>query len=483
MKAIMNSKQHHITDEKDKIPTAQKVAYGLGAMSTNVAVNSFSNMTLLIYNSGLGVSSVLLGIAQFVPRFWDALTDPMVGNMSDNTRGRFGRRRPYIFIGAFALGLAFAMLWMAPKGWNEYAAFGYILAVSLFFFTAATIYDVPRGALGYEMTDDYHERTRLFSYCSFFINVGAITTPWLYFFATRKMFKDEVEGMKYAGIAMGTLMLFGGLVCAILCKERRTEQVKFQPRVAFWDGFSMTCKNRTFIWLLAVVLPVTIGFYFVNGFSQYIMLYYVYGGDKAAASVLMGWVGTLWATLSLPGVFMMAYIATRIGKAKTVMLFLLIMAFGNALKVVCYSKTYPWLILIPTASLSLGMLVLFSLVYSMLADICDEDELKTGKRREGSYQAVYGWWWKMGIACGLLAQGILLKTTGFNEKIAVQSESTLFWLRFWEIGLPSVMCLFSAILLVKYPLTEQRAYEIKDMLAMRKLEPNVIGRAECVIEK
>jgi len=165
------------------------------------------------------------------------------------------------------------------------------------------------------------------------------------------------------------------------------------------------------------------------------------------------------------------------------MLFLLIMAFGNALKVVCYSKTYPWLILIPTASLSLGMLVLFSLVYSMLADICDEDELKTGKRREGSYQAVYGWGWKMGIAGGLLAQGILLKTTGFNEKIAVQSESTLFWLRFWEIGLPSVMCFLSAMLLVKYPLTEQRAYEIKDMLAMRKLEPNVVGRAECVIEK
>ena len=464
----MELKQHHKTKEEDKLPIGQKVGYGIGAMATNVSINSFSNLTLLIYNSGLGVSSVLLGIAQFIPRLWDAVTDPIVGNLSDNTRSRFGRRRPYIFGGAFALGLAFAMLWMVPKGWNEYLAFGYIVAASLFFFTAITLYDVPRGALGFEMTGDYHERTRLFAYCSFFINVGALTTPWLYFLATRKMFKDEVEGMRYVGFVMGGLMLLGGLVCALVCRERKTEQVKHQARVKLWDSILMTSRNRTFIWLLAIVLPVTIGFYFVNGFSQYIMLYYVYSGDKAAASVLMGWVGTLWAALSLPGVFLMTFIATRIGKSKTIIIFLIIMAAGNALKIVCYNKVHPWLILIPTASLSLGMLVLFSLVYAMLADICDEDELNTGKRREGSYQAVYGWWWKIGISAGLLVSGILLKVTGFNEKLAIQTDSTLFWLRFWEIGLPSVMCLLSAVLLLRYPLTEQRAYEIKSLLEERR---------------
>jgi GPH family glycoside/pentoside/hexuronide:cation symporter len=115
------------------------------------------------------------------------------------------------------------------------------------------------------------------------------------------------------------------------------------------------------------------------------------------------------------------------------------------------------------------MLVLFSLVYAMLADICDEDELNTGKRREGSYQAVYGWWWKIGISGAFLVSGFLLKFTGFDAKLATQSDSTLFWLRVWEIGLPSIMCLISVLLLIKYPLTEQRAYEIKDLLAKRKL--------------
>lgn len=460
--------QHHITANEDRIPFKQKIGFGLGAMSINVALNSLGNLALLIYNTGLGVSPVLLGIAQSAPRLWDAFNDPIVGNLSDNSRSRFGRRKPFIFIGAIALGITFALLWMAPKGWSEYNTFFYFLIMSILFYTAAAVYDIPRGALGYEMTDDYHERTRLFAYASFLINVGAITTPWLYYIATRKVFSDEIQGMKFVGLGMGCLIILGGIICVLFCKERRIEQVKHQEKVKLWSSVVMTCKNRSFRWLLLIVVPVTIGFYFVNGFSQFIMLYYVYGGNKPAAAVLMGWVGTLWASLSLPGVFLMTWAATRWGKSKTVMIFLIVMGFGNLLKIVCYSKTYPWLVLIPTASLSLGMLVLFSLVYAMLADICDLDEYTTGKRREGSYQAVYNWCWKIGISAGLLVSGVLLKATGFNEKLAVQSESTLFWLRFWEIGLPSVLCLFSAALLTKYPLTEQYAYQIKKELEERR---------------
>jgi GPH family glycoside/pentoside/hexuronide:cation symporter len=458
----------HITTKEDQIPVIEKIGFGMGAMSINVALNSLGNLALLIYNSGLGVSPILLGFAQSAPRLWDAFNDPIVGNLSDNSRSRFGRRRPFIFFGAIALGVTYSLIWMASKGWSEYTTFFFFLLMSLLFYTAAAFYDIPRGALGYELTSDYHERTRLFAYSSFLINAGSLTIPWLYFLATRKMFKNEVEGMKYVGMGMGCLIIFGGIICALVCKERKTEQVKNQEKVKLLDSVAMTCRNKSFRWLLLIVVPVTIGFYFVNGFSQFIMLYYVYGGNKSAASVLMGLCGTEWAALSLIGVFIMTWCATHWGKSKTVMIFLIVMGLGNSLKIVCYSKTHPWLVLIPTASLSLGMLVLFSLVYSMLADICDEDELVTGKRREGSYQAVYNWFWKVGIAGGLLVSGILLKATGFNEKLAVQSESTLFWLRASEIGLPAILCLFSAYLLTKYPLTEQRAYEIKKILEQRR---------------
>lgn len=464
----MKSKKHHKTARQDKISVSQKISYGTSAMATNLSVNSLANMSDMIYNIGLGINPALLGVVQGVPRIIDAVSDPIIGNLSDNTRTRFGRRIPYILFGGIVLGIVYVLLWMAPRSWTESFTFYYVLFICCLFYIAHTLVEVPRGALGYEMTNDYHERTRLFAYNSFIINVGALCIPWLYYFSNLDFFTDPVEGMRYIGMIVAGILIVSTTYTAIVCKEPKFKQAKHQKRIKLWESMVTTCKNKTFVWLLAIMILVTIGFYFVAGFANYIMIYYVYGGDHKAASVLMGWCGTLWSVLSLIGVFPMTWIATRIGKSKTMMLFLLLMAAGNSLKVVCYNQTYPYLALIPTASLAFGMLVLFSLVFSMIADICDEDELVTGQRREGSYQAVYGWWWKLGIAGGFFVKGILLNSTGFNEKLATQSDSTLFWLRFWEIVIPAVVCTGSALLLVKYPLNEERAYKVKSILEQRR---------------
>ena len=460
----MEIKKHHVTSKEDKVSIKQKVGYAMGAMATNVAINSVANLTGLIYNVGLGLSPVLTGVAQGIPRLWDAISDPLIGNLSDNTRTKYGRRIPYIFVGCIAMGITYWLFWMAPCGWNEYATFGYLVIMSLLFYTAYTLLEVPRGALGYEMTDDYHERTVIFAYCSFFINVGSLTIPWLYYLANLKIFGSEIIGMRYVGAGLGCILIVAGMTCAIVCKEQKIEQIKHQEKIKFSESVVLTLKNKTFLWLLGVVFLVTIGFYFVSGFTNYIMIYFVYGGDKPAASVMMGWCGTLWSTLSLVGVFGMTWIAARIGKSTTVMIFLVVMAVGNLLKIFCYDPNHPWLVLIPTASLSMGMLVLFSLIYSMMADICDEDEVNTGKRREGSYQAIYGLLWKLGIGLAYFAAGGLLESTGFDEDLAVQSDSTLYWLRFWDICLPSAVCLLGAALMIRYPLTEKRAYQIKEIL-------------------
>ncbi len=110
----------------------------------------------------------------------------------------------------------------------------------------------------------------------------------------------------------------------------------------------------------------------------------------------------------------------------------------------------------------------FSLVNAMIADICDEDELHTSVHREGIYFAVYNWWWKVAVSIASVISGYLQRYTGFVEGAPTQSESTLFWLRAWEISLPAALCLGSVWLMVKYPLTEDRVYEIKALLEARK---------------
>lgn len=363
--------------------------------------------------------------------------------------------------------LAWSMTPPTSEGHSKNDVFVYLLVMSLLFYTATTIYSVPHGALGFEMTPDYHERTRVFAYASFIGNVGAISSPWLYALARLEVFGNPIIGIRVVCAIMGLILIISAVICAVTCKERNFYKTKKQEQVGLIESFKVTLKNKTFIKLVISFVLVIVGFQFVMGFSNFIMIYYVYLGDKDAASVLMGWNGTIWALTGLVGVLPMSWISTKIGKKQTVMFSFSLLAIGQLSKIVCYSQTYPWLSVIPTIFLSWGMVMCFSLVNSMNADICDEDELNTGIRREGSYYAVYGWWWKASVSIAYVISGYLLELTGYNADLTQQMDSTLFWLRFWEIGLPTVLVIAAILTISRYALTENRVYEIKEILKSR----------------
>ena len=108
----------HVTAPEDKLSVGQKFAYGLGAIANNLLGGAIGYMSIVL-NVGLGMNPALVGALQAIPRFTDALTDPVMGYVSDNTRSRFGRRRPYIFIGSILVGLIFALMWQLPAGYSE----------------------------------------------------------------------------------------------------------------------------------------------------------------------------------------------------------------------------------------------------------------------------------------------------------------------------------------------------------------------------
>lgn len=465
----MSQQQHHTTAAADRVPMSQKIAYGMGAVVTIVAVNSVVQLTSLVYVVGLGVSAIWIGYAQAFPRLWDAIIDPLLGNMSDNCRSRFGRRIPFLVVGGILIGIAFWLLWTVPRDWSKPAMFGYFVVTSLFFYTVVPIYAIPHGALGLEMTEDYHEKTSIFAYASFIGNVGALTLPWVYFLANREIFGgDTVNGIKWVCLGMSVLLTIAAMVCALVCKEGKLKQAAAQEQVPIIESFKTTYRNGTFVRLVSVFVLLIVGFQLVMGFNNFITIFYLYDGHTEIASHLMAHNGTLWAVTGLLGIFPMTWLSKRFGKRITVLLALGIIIGGNASKIICYNRDLPYLTMIPTVCLSLGMVFAFSLVNAMIADICDEDELNTGVRREGIYFAVYNWWWKVAVSIATVISGYLQRLTGFVEGATTQSDATLFWLRVWEIGLPPVLCLIGAVLLLKYPLTEARAYEIKGLLAARK---------------
>lgn len=429
----MPTHEQHKTAAEDRVPWGQLIAYGMGGLIPIALFNIAGQLMGLLGNISLGLSAVMLGAIMFVPRLWDAFSDPVVGHLSDNTRTRWGRRRPYILIGGIAVALSFVAMWWIPRGeWirdvfpsavaYDWFQLLFILAGLLVFFTACTVFEIPHGALGMEMSTDYHERTRLFSAKSFLGNLFAMGTPALYLLAGLTVFSgpggNHIDGMRYVSMLIAVILVPMTIWWFFALKEPGFAAAKEQQKSSFWPDLWTTAENKTFLNLTLIIFTLGMGFNFVSNLGNYIVIFYLYGGDTTsnAAGWLMFVNGLVWAITGLVAVFPLNWLSRRIGKNKTLLASILLMCAAQFSKVVCYDPQLPYLMLVPTILLSAGMLMFFTLGASMVGDVCDEDELNTGARSEGTYYSVFWWFIKLGTAIAILVAGLLLVFTQFDQK-------------------------------------------------------------------
>ncbi|HAQ37905.1 MAG TPA: hypothetical protein DCQ58_05290, partial [Saprospirales bacterium] len=417
-------------NKPDKISFGQLAAYGTGGIIPIALFNVAGILVGLMGNISLGLSAFWLGFILIIPRLWDAVSDPIIGHLSDNARTRWGRRRPFLLLGGILVAIFFVLIWWIPKGEVVEQWFGseagfqlfqlsYILIALLLFYTATTIFEIPHGALGMEMTTEYHERTKLFSAKSFFGNIFAMSTPWLFVLANLEMFKgpggNEADGMRYVSIMIAAILIPLSFWWFFKLKEPGFKKVSNQPKTRFWQDMRLVVKNRNFVFLTLSIFSLAMGFNFVQLLGSYIPIFYVFSGDKLAGATLLGINGTVWAVTGVLAVFPLNLISPLLGKRKTLMIAMGLMILAQLSKIVCYNPDFPYLIIIPTVLLSAGMLFFFTLGSSMVGDICDEEELNTGKRTEGSYYAVFWWFIKMGTALASFVSGALIVLTMFDE--------------------------------------------------------------------
>jgi len=430
MTTEQESNTHQTVRTEDRIRFTQLAAYGAGGIIPIALFNIAGILVGLMGNISLGLSAFWLGAILIIPRLWDALSDPVIGHLSDNTRTRWGRRRPYLLFGGIAVALFFVAIWWIPKGdlvrvWFptesgfQWFQLGYILLTLLFFFTACNIFEIPHGALGMEMTSDYHERTRLFSAKSFVGNLFAMSTPWLFALASMEIFRgpggNEADGMRYVSLMIAAILIPLSFWWFFRLREPGFIKAAKHEKTPFWHDMKQTARNRNFIMLTLTIFTLAMGFNFVQLLGSYIPIFYVFGGDKVAGAYLLGINGTIWAITGLLAVFPLNWISPKLGKRNTLLIAIALMSLAQLSKIVCYNPEYPYLIVIPTILLSAGMLFFFTLGSSMVGDICDEDELKTGYRSEGSYYSVFWWFIKMGSALASFVAGALIVLTLFDE--------------------------------------------------------------------
>lgn len=415
---------------ENKIKFSQLLAYGAGGIIPIALFNIAGILIGLMGNISLGLSAFWLGAILILPRLWDAIADPMIGHLSDNTRTRWGRRRPYLLVGGILVAVFFVAMWWIPKGetvriWFpsdssfQWFQLSYILITLLLFYTSCAIFEIPHGALGMEMTVDPHERTRLFSAKSFVGNLFAMSTPWLFMLANLETFKgpggNEADGMRYVSLMIAALLIPLTFWWTSKLREPSFHRVQKQEKKPFWIDMKHTIKNKNFIKLTLAIFTLATGFNFVTLLGSYIPIFYVFSGDKVAGAFLLGINGTVWAITGLLAVFPLNWLSPKLGKRNTLILSIALMATAQLSKIVCYNPEYPYLILIPTVLLSAGMLFFFTLGSSMVGDICDENDLNTGQRKEGSFYSVFWWFIKMGFALASFIGGILIEFTHFDQ--------------------------------------------------------------------
>jgi len=469
MAEAMEHSTHHITAPEDRIPLFQKIAYSIGALVNQLQAAALSAMVLVL-NLGLGVNPALVGLVGTIPRVIDAFTDPMIGYTSDNARTKYGRRRPFIFFGALISGLLFALLFQLYKGHSESYYFWYFLVIQCLFVIAFAFYSIPWIALGFEMTPDYHERTRLQGTGNTIAQFAWLMSPWL--FTLMYTTKDVVHGARVLALVFGALIAVGGILPAIFNKERGVKLPKPEKKHVmkdFLNGCKITLKNRPFLKLCAVTFLVFNGFMLASAFTSYVIFFYDFGGDYSKGGILLGWFGTVTALSNFCVISFITWLATKIGKRNTFLITIPISIVGYALKWIGYNPAHPYLLLMAAPFIAFGLGSIFTLISSMLADVCDLDELDTGARREGTFGAIYWWMIKLGQAAASLVSGILINVTGFNIALgAHQTAQSMFLMRICDIGIPIVSSIVAIFIITTFEVTEDKAYAIRRELEKRR---------------
>lgn len=572
---------HYETAPEDRIPLIQKFAYSMGSMA-NDSAGAWMGQMVAILILGLGLNPAIVGLIGFVPRIFDGILDPIIGFSSDNTRTKWGRRKPFIFWGAIFAGISYMLMFqLFPENSKTFNGW-YFLIFQIIFFGAFTCFSIPWLALGYELTPDYHERTVLQGWSRIMAQIPWLISPWCWAILYNKNWfpnpetgeADPVLGARKSAIIIGISLIIGGILPVIFNKEHfanlpkpekitgnfikniSSHQSKFLTKLfafcavlAFFfsfyisqtkfpwftlpvrigtilfggfvfsaifillyahpvlkklfDNIATTLKIKLFVKICAGTFLIFNGFMLSSTFILWVIFFHVFknapdvGLAYSAGGKLLGVYGTFSAictTLIIPRI---VWLSKKLGKRNAFFITIPISIIGFSMKWFAYLQVHPadselwgmlsgagfinfvnvcwfiakshWILLLCAPFIVFGLGSIFTIFLSMLADICDIDELETGDRREGMFTAVYWWMVKMGLALAGLLGGAMLAWTGFDQGKGIsQSLDTLLWMRIFDVAIPIVASAIAIVIIATIQFTEEDAHAVRAKLEKRR---------------
>jgi GPH family glycoside/pentoside/hexuronide:cation symporter len=450
--------------ERPRLSIWQKLAYGFGDLNIAIRISAFQFYLLPFYTDVVLLPPWLAGLGKMVGFAWDGVNDPITGYVSDRTRTRLGRRRPFLLGSAIPLGFCFGLLWSPPGHLGPALGFFYLVAAYLVLDTFFSLYTIPYLALGAELSRDYHERTQLQAARAFFHILGLFAGGVIPGLVIREFASNPPSGFAVMGFGIGAAMAVVALVTGAMTRELPPSSLPEPPHSwrAFRTDLTSTLRNRAFR-----VLIVTFALLLLGGGIQQTLVPYAFAHwlrmPQMVTSVIFTYM--LASVVSLP---FWARLSQRVGKDRALRLCMLwsvvILSSQAFLLAPDMSLLRLRTFLVAAGIGNGGWAVLPS---AITADVVDYDELYTHRRREGAY---FGIWtlvmkWSQAVAAGLVGGALQLLGYVPNQ---TQTAATILGIKVLYGPLPAAMILAAFFVFLRFPVTRERHQHVQAELARRR---------------
>ncbi|TVP61581.1 MAG: MFS transporter [Leptolyngbya sp. LCM1.Bin17] len=441
------------TDQPKTFSLLGKLAFGAGDIGPGMTANLLAFSFLIFLTTAAGLSPVAAGSVLAIGRIWDAINDPFIGYMSDRTRTRWGRRYPWMVLGALPFGLSFFLMWVVPAWDSEMARFAYYVVISLLFQVFYTVINLPYATLTAELTKDYDERTELTAFRLASSLFGAISALALGLVITQ-IIDDLQQQYWILGAVVSILAVIPLLLCVVGTYPYAVQRGALQPATTddqtdlnLFQQIKIVFSNRAFLfvvglylfaWLALQMTASIIPFYatFWMGLDSYFLAALLVQGT---AIFMMYFVNRLSRRLGKQEIF---YIGIGTWVIAQIALFFIQPGQVAALYLLC-------------VVVSFGVATAYVVPWAMLPDVIELDELQTGQRREGVFYAFMTLLQKVGLGLGLFLVSLALQFSGFESGAVEQPDSALLAIRIFIGPVPMVLLLLAMLLAWFYPIDRQ----------------------------
>jgi glycoside/pentoside/hexuronide:cation symporter, GPH family len=458
-----------------KLSFLTKLSFGIGDFGTAISANVLIWFQLVFFTNVAGLSPGLAGSIRMFASIWDAINDPVVGMMSDRTRTRWGRRYPWMFIGAIPLGIFFFLSWVVPHFSDNPAAqqsglFWFYLLVSVLFNTGYTAVNLPYTALTPELTQDYNDRTSLNQYRFFFSLGGAILSLFIALFIFSTVEDPAQQYLTIAAVCT-VFCIIAPYLCILGTRKRlalvhqNDDSQDLTPPLNYQQQIKIALSNRPFLIVVGIYLFSWLAVQNTASIVPYYVADWMKLPSADAPKVALAVQGT--ALLMLP---VWNAVCQKVGKKVTYFMGTIIWILaGTGLFFVQpgqLSMMYALAILV-----GFGVSTAYLIPWSMLPDVIELDELQTGQRREGVFYGFITFLQKIGLAIGQLITSYTLELSGFQAGATTQKPAVLDAVRFLIGPLPAIALLFGLFLAYLYPITKEVHAEI--LLKLQEKKRNI----------